>query len=262
MSNTQDPTGSADRWNADRDAAARTLDREGASAREAASQAAGSIRDQAASLASGVRESAEAKAEGGLSAAASSLDDFTAAIRKASDELGERDQSMAAQIVREAASGLEQASGALKGKSVGEVTQSLAGFARRQPAAFLVGATLAGIALGRFARASSDHSDTAQLRDAVPGGASQRARSGSIPSNGLNHTDSEVAPSRAGSSGFESARVNAAPSTGSTSVSGGGAASPARPSGSELGVSGASGTTGTAGLASTSTFGKGPLDER
>jgi len=259
MSNTQDPTGGADRWSADRDAAARTLDREGASARDAASQAAGSIRDQAASLASGVRETAEAKAETGISAAASSLDDFTAAIRKASDELGERDQSMAAQLVREAASGLEQASGALKGKSVGEVTQSLAGFARRQPAAFLVGATLAGIALGRFARASSDHSDATRLRDAVPGGASQRARSGSIPSDGLNHSDDEVTiPSRASSSAFESARINAA--TPHPAPVGVGITAPARPSGSEMGASGTSGTTGTAGL--TSTFGKGSLDER
>lgn len=142
------------------------------SVRDEASKAAGTLKDEAARLASGVRRKAEERADEGLYAAASSLEDFTAAIRKASEELGERDQSMAAGLVRQAASGLEDASAAIKGKSLGDITHSLAGFARRQPAAFLIGAALAGVALGRFARASGDHADAEHLRRARPQGSS------------------------------------------------------------------------------------------
>ena len=61
------------------------------SVRDEASKTAGTLKDEAARLVSGVRHKAEEQAEEGLGVAASSLEDFTAAIRKASDELGERD---------------------------------------------------------------------------------------------------------------------------------------------------------------------------
>lgn len=243
MSNTSDTTGGSGRWANDREAASRGVEREAQSARTEASHAAGTIRDEASKLVSGARQKAEEQVEHGKSAAASSLEDFTAAIRKASDELGERDQSMAANLVREAASGLEQASEALKGQSLQELTRSVAGFARRQPAAFLIGAALAGVALGRFARASGDHADREHLRggSARPSdraSASSRSQRTSIPSDGLNHSDPEGAPiTRVGSSGFEASRTTGAAS---------------RPTGAEFGSSGSSGTTGTEGLAGSS----------
>lgn len=131
--------------------------REGQSLRDTAAQAGETLRREGASLGDSVRERASASVEDGKASAASSLADFTAAIRKASDELGERDQSMAAGLARQAASGLEQAADALNGRSVQDITRSVADFARRQPTAFLLGAALAGVALGRFVRASSDH---------------------------------------------------------------------------------------------------------
>ncbi|GHC72424.1 hypothetical protein [Limoniibacter endophyticus] len=109
------------------------------------------------SATSSLKDEAIREAESGKNQAADGLRDFTAAIRKASEELGERDQSMAAGFAREAASGLEHFAGSLKGKNVQELTHSIAGFARKQPAAFLVGAALAGVALGRFAKASGAH---------------------------------------------------------------------------------------------------------
>lgn len=151
---TRPPDGS-NNDTADRVRAAAT--READSAREEASRAGQSVRSEASRLASGAKEKAMEQAEAGKSIAAENLNDFTAAVRKASEELGERDQSMAANLVREAASGLEQVAGAIQGKSVQELTRSVAGFARRQPAAFLIGAALAGVALGRFARASGEH---------------------------------------------------------------------------------------------------------
>src|SRR3546814_8212169 len=90
-------------------------------------------------------------------AVAGGMDDFAAAVRKASDELGERDRSMAANMVREVANGLEQASRSVHGQSLQDVTRSVADFARQQPTTFLVGAALAGLALGRFVRASGEH---------------------------------------------------------------------------------------------------------
>ena len=169
MSSTHNPTG-AERWSDDRQTLSQAAGREGQSAREEASEASASLREGASKLMSEARATAYDTAESGKEAAASSLEDFTAAIRKASDELGERDQSMAAGLVRQVASGLEQASGALKGRDLTDVSRSVADFARRQPAAFLIGATLAGVALGRFARASGDHADADRVRSALPTG--------------------------------------------------------------------------------------------
>ncbi len=141
----------------DKNRAADAIDRETRSVRDEAAKAGQSIRDEASDLAEKAKQRASESADQGKEAVAGSMDDFAAAVRKASDELGDRDQSMAAKVVREVASGLEDASRSLHGRSVQDLTRSVAGFARRQPTAFLVGAALAGVALGRFARASSEH---------------------------------------------------------------------------------------------------------
>lgn len=167
-----------DEANADAQRLREAATREASSAREEAKKAGSTVADEASRLASDARDKAYEGAESGKAYAASSLDDFTAAIKKASDELGERDQSMAANLVREAASGLEQVSSAIEGKSVQELTRSAAGFARRQPAAFLIGAVLAGVAIGRFAKASSEHSES----DYAGSGASGRDGQGSSAS--------------------------------------------------------------------------------
>ncbi|HEY9058724.1 MAG TPA: hypothetical protein VIN77_16380 [Aurantimonas sp.] len=141
----------------DKRRAADAIGRETQSARDEATKTGQRIRDEASGLAEKAKERAGESADQGKEAVAGSMEDFAAAVRKASDELGDRDQSMAANVVREVASGLEDASRSLHGRSVQDLTRSVAGFARRQPTAFLVGAALAGVALGRFARASSEH---------------------------------------------------------------------------------------------------------
>ncbi len=155
MSDTH--SSAASRLDAETRSAAGAARRESEAMRDTASRAGEALRSEGAGLADSVRRRAVEGAEEGKAAAASSLSAFTAAIRKASDELGERDQSMAAGLARQAASGLEQAAEAIEGRSVQDLTRSVADFARRQPGAFLIGAALAGVALGRFARASGDH---------------------------------------------------------------------------------------------------------
>ncbi|MEX6506355.1 hypothetical protein [Jiella sp. M17.18] len=143
-----------------RDDLSKTSDRlgqEAGSARHEAKAAADSARHQAENLAGTAKERAYEGADQGKETVAGSLDDFAAAIGKAADELGERDQSMAASLVREMATGLGDASRSIHGRSVDEIVRSVAGFARSRPTTFLVGAALAGVALGRFARASGEH---------------------------------------------------------------------------------------------------------
>lgn len=182
------------------------LAREAASARDKVSQASETIQSQAAGLASSaastIKDKAREGAEFGRQQAASSIGDFAAAIRKASDELGSRDQSMVAGLVREVASGLEQVSHSIEGQSVQDLTRSVAGFARRQPTAFLVGAALAGIALGRFARASSEHAQSYDQGSGVYGqgsGASGPRPGGRGPGA---HSAWETEPTRATSSRY------------------------------------------------------------
>lgn len=182
----------------------KTVDKELSSAREEAEKAGAALSESASRIASDVRDQAVETLDSGRSQVASSLGDFTAAIKKASDELGNRDQSMAANLVREAASGLEQVSGAIEGKNIQELTRSVSGFARRQPAAFLIGAALAGIAIGRFAKASAEHDDGDYIgaskarygagRDHVPdeGHSDSSRRSSSSAPAGSFRTDASI----------------------------------------------------------------------
>ena len=174
--------------------------RETSSASEEASAAVGAVKEQARQAASTVADKASQSVESGVESgkafAASNLEDFAAAIRKASEELGGRDQSMISNLVREAASGLEQASRSVKGASLQDITQSVASFARRQPGAFLVGAGLVGVALGRFARASDDHH-----APSTGHGVSDRSASAYTGSQGAFAAEPSVDPSLSGSSG-------------------------------------------------------------
>jgi hypothetical protein len=133
-------------------------------------QAGESLRSTASDAVEKTKTVVSDQAEGGKDAVAASMHDFASAVRKASDELGSRDQSMAANLVREVASGLEDASRSLQGSSIGDLTRSVSDFARRQPSAFLIGAAVAGIALGRFVKATDErpHGVSAPTAPATP----------------------------------------------------------------------------------------------
>lgn len=77
------------------------------------------------------------------------------AARSASDALSRHDQRAAARLTRDAAAGLERAAGTLSSTNPEELIQSVRRIAREYPAGFAVGTVLAGFALGRFLRATS-----------------------------------------------------------------------------------------------------------
>jgi hypothetical protein len=134
-----------------RDEAARLKDE----AARQGSAAYDSLKEGARSLSAEARDRASRYADAQKEAVSGSLEDFARAIRRASEELSERDQTMASQLVRQAAGGLESMSRSISGASLEDMIDSVRRFGRQHPVAFIGGAVLAGLALGRFARASS-----------------------------------------------------------------------------------------------------------
>lgn len=132
-----------DRIGAERDAA-----------RSVASDARRTLNDEASVLGDEAKEAAADQAEKAKEAATSHLDGFADALRAASDELGRNQGGPAAEMVANAASGLEGLARSLHGKSTGEMVESIRQFGRANPIAFLAGSALAGLALGRFATAA------------------------------------------------------------------------------------------------------------
>lgn len=114
-----------------------------------------SLKEGARSLGEEAKERASRYVEGGKETVTGSLDTFAQAIRRASDELNESDQTMAAQLVRQAAGGLESLSRSIGGASIQDMVDSVRSFGRSNPVAFVGVSVLAGLALGRFARASA-----------------------------------------------------------------------------------------------------------
>jgi hypothetical protein len=125
--------------------------------KEDAARLADTAKEEIQRRAEGVKENVQAKAEEGKSAAAESLETFAAAIRRAGDDLKDHDQTTTARLVSEAANGLESFSRMLNEKSVDGVIDSVRSFARANPTAFIAGSVIAGVALGRFIRSSSQH---------------------------------------------------------------------------------------------------------
>lgn len=114
-----------------------------------------SLKEGARSLGEEARDRASGYVEGGKEAVTEGLEAFAQAIRRASDELSERDQTMAAQLIRHGASTLERVTRSIEGTNLEDMIHQVRRFARNNPTAFIGGAMLAGFAVARFARASS-----------------------------------------------------------------------------------------------------------
>lgn len=123
-------------------------------AKERLSQAGQALKGEAQSFAQGAKSQASERAETAKTQVGSTIHTFADAIRKAGDDLGEHDQTFAARLVREAADGLEGFSRALSEKRPEEMLDTVRDFGRRNPAAFVAGSVLVGLAVGRFFRAS------------------------------------------------------------------------------------------------------------
>jgi hypothetical protein len=128
-----------------------------AQAKELIGQAGQTLKAEAQSFATAAQDRARAEAQRGTQAATKTLGDFAIAVRRAGDELEQNDQSPASRLVRQAADGLESLSRNLADKEPGDLLNAVRDFGRKNPAAFIGGAVLVGLALGRFARASEPH---------------------------------------------------------------------------------------------------------
>lgn len=124
------------------------------------------LKEGARSLGEEAKERASGYVEGGKHAVTDNLEAFAQAIRKAGDELRNSDQTMAAQLVGQAAGTLERLTRSIEGTSLDDMVRQVRSFARRNPIAFTAGAAVAGFALARFARASSRRDDWRSRDDA------------------------------------------------------------------------------------------------
>jgi hypothetical protein len=112
------------------------------------------VRGEAAQFASTARDKAVGAVEQRQQQVTGALGEFGDVIRKAADDLSERNQGMAAQVVRQAADSLEGLTRNLEGKTPGDLLNSARDFGRRHPVAFIGGTVLLGLAVGRFIRSS------------------------------------------------------------------------------------------------------------
>lgn len=117
------------------------------------------VRGEAANFAATARQKAAGAVEQRQHQVTGAIGDFANAIRRASDDLTEHNQGMAAQIVTRAADSLEGVSRTIDGKTPGEMLNAVRDFGRRHPVAFIGGAVLVGLAVGRFVRSSMPDED-------------------------------------------------------------------------------------------------------
>lgn len=159
-----------------------------------AAQAADTVRDTVAGaaedaastgaeIADAARERAEGLADQGKQAAAEQATGFAQAIRHAAEDL-ETSSPEIARHVRTAADSVEGISAALRDRSAGQLMQDVTDFARRQPAAFFGVAAIAGFALARFAKSSSDGASSSAARHGGPVSVSPNAAPGWVPARG------------------------------------------------------------------------------
>jgi hypothetical protein len=102
-----------------------------------------------------ITERARAFAEAKKQSGAETLGGAAAAVHRAAGSL-EPDLPRAAGYARHAADALQQASAALKERSLDELVGSVGQFARKQPAAFFGAAVLTGFALSRFLKSAAE----------------------------------------------------------------------------------------------------------
>ncbi|WP_144186176.1 hypothetical protein [Elioraea rosea] len=111
-------------------------------------------------------------------AGAEQLSGVASAFLTAADDLDSSSPEIA-RHVRSAAEAIDGISGAIRERSAGQLLQDLSGFARRQPTAFFGITVMAGFALARFAKSSTEQSP-ARPRRHDRSSAAQDVASGSM----------------------------------------------------------------------------------
>jgi hypothetical protein len=124
--------------------------------KEQAREAGAEMKAEARAAVDDVKDQVRASAAKQKDAAAQQIDGWAHALQTASDDLEGRGQASAAAYVRQAAAGLERASGTVRDRGVDDLLGTVEDFARRQPVAFLGGAVAAGFGLARLMKSSAD----------------------------------------------------------------------------------------------------------
>jgi predicted signal transduction protein with EAL and GGDEF domain len=135
---------------------ARAAEGEAHAFKEQAREATAEVKEGARAAADDMKQQVRNSAARQKDAAAQQIDGWAHALKSASDDLDSRGQSSAAAYVRQAAAGLERASGTVRERDVDNLVGTVENFARRQPVAFLGGAVAAGFGLARLMKSSAD----------------------------------------------------------------------------------------------------------
>lgn len=119
------------------------------------SSAASDAKSHAADLAGQAKERVYGIVDEQKNVGADQIGGIADAVHSAADDLEERAPSVA-RYVHDAASGIERFSEGLRNQTVDDIVESVEHFARTQPLAFFGIAAVAGFAVSRFVKSSSD----------------------------------------------------------------------------------------------------------
>ncbi|WP_157937603.1 hypothetical protein [Oceaniglobus roseus] len=122
-------------------------------------------RREAHGLAEGVRDHLQDRAEDARDSVADEVSSVGEALRTASQEM--RRGSLQEQVFATMADSLADFADSMSGRDPDELVRSVSSFGRRNPVAFLGGATLLGFAASRMARASSRHPESTHRHDGM-----------------------------------------------------------------------------------------------
>jgi len=128
--------------------------------------------ERAAELVRLARETGEHAVTDRKARAAAHLSGVSVAVRRAAEKLQDQDGGIVAGYVEEAAGRVEQVAEYLEAREIEELIDDAADLARRQPAWFLGGMFLAGVATAAFFKAAAPASDSAPDVGAGPNHAS------------------------------------------------------------------------------------------
>lgn len=122
------------------------------SGHEAYKAAKSGVSDAASDAAAALRSEAESRAAAGKDAVADRGQRFADDLREVAQSRG--GDSFQGRLLDTVASGVEEVSAGLRGRTLSSLIEQTEVFARRNPGAFVAGAAIAGFAFARFARAS------------------------------------------------------------------------------------------------------------
>lgn len=154
MQSTENPTRSSSEAGELADEAKRALDREMTDAKTRASSAADSLRTSVQEASGTVTEALSDQAERRKHDAAGGLRSFASSIQRAAEADGQQN-ALAGRVAREVAQSLERISDGIERNSVSEMARAAMSYGRENPATFLTGCLIAGLAVGRLLTASS-----------------------------------------------------------------------------------------------------------